>query len=98
MVYVTLRFCREFLISLLFVILRLLPRSTRTDTLFPYTTLFRSEGSELRVPLLPTLSRRAPGGHPSRRGQRANPPVRSRPPLHVRHRRRPRRAHLARRV
>src|SRR3546814_5055751 len=24
------------------------PRSTRTDTLFPYTTLFRSQGEELR--------------------------------------------------
>src|SRR3546814_5192364 len=30
------------LIRLLFVMLRLPPRSTRTDTLFPYTTLFRS--------------------------------------------------------
>src|SRR3546814_18026171 len=27
-----------------FVIIRLPPRSTRTDTLFPYTTLFRSPG------------------------------------------------------
>src|SRR3546814_20099365 len=26
----------------LFVVIRLPPRSTRTDTLFPYTTLFRS--------------------------------------------------------
>src|SRR3546814_10965913 len=25
------------------------PRSTRTDTLFPYTTLFRSAGIEMRV-------------------------------------------------
>src|SRR3546814_3143445 len=25
------------------------PRSTRTDTLFPYTTLFRSTGREVRV-------------------------------------------------
>src|SRR3546814_5150799 len=29
------------------------PRSTRTDTLFPYTTLFRSGGA--LVPLTPTL-------------------------------------------
>src|SRR3546814_12753106 len=29
--------------------LRRPPRSTRTDTLFPYTTLFRSEGGQLRV-------------------------------------------------
>src|SRR3546814_18798940 len=27
------------------------PRSTRTDTLFPYTTLFRSPGSHAAVPL-----------------------------------------------
>src|SRR3546814_2163911 len=26
------------------------PRSTRTDTLFPYTTLFRSEEARLRLP------------------------------------------------
>src|SRR3546814_19056614 len=25
------------------------PRSTRTDTLFPYTTLFRSEGAQIRL-------------------------------------------------
>src|SRR3546814_3765991 len=25
------------------------PRSTRTDTLFPYTTLFRSDPSQLRI-------------------------------------------------
>src|SRR3546814_9503869 len=41
---------------------RLPPRSTRTDTLFPYTTLFRSEvtladGSALKVPgVIPKLS------------------------------------------
>src|SRR3546814_16180482 len=28
-----------------FLMIRLPPRSTRTDTLFPYTTLFRSRGS-----------------------------------------------------
>src|SRR3546814_1311132 len=27
--------------------IRLPPRSTRTDTLFPYTTLFRSDGSQI---------------------------------------------------
>src|SRR3546814_19419055 len=31
------------------------PRSTRTDTLFPYTTLFRSR---LRYPVMDALSRR----------------------------------------
>src|SRR3546814_18041191 len=32
------------LISLFFLMIRRPPRSTRTDTLFPYTTLFRSPG------------------------------------------------------
>src|SRR3546814_17989697 len=31
------------------------PRSTRTDTLFPYTTLFRSEGVVARVEVLAPL-------------------------------------------
>src|SRR3546814_10938491 len=31
------------LILLIFLMIRLPPRSTRTDTLFPYTTLFRSD-------------------------------------------------------
>src|SRR3546814_14284131 len=40
------------------------PRSTRTDTLFPYTTLFRS--------LLPAMLERVqPQGHDGRRGVRA---------------------------
>src|SRR3546814_1503966 len=32
------------------------PRSTRTDTLFPYTTLFRSSAAASSAPLLPTRS------------------------------------------
>src|SRR3546814_19446308 len=32
-------------VFLFFLTKRLPPRSTRTDTLFPYTTLFRSEGN-----------------------------------------------------
>src|SRR3546814_12382037 len=32
-----------FLILLFFLMIRRPPRSTRTDTLFPYTTLFRSQ-------------------------------------------------------
>src|SRR3546814_6054971 len=32
-----------------FLMIRRPPRSTRTDTLFPYTTLFRSEGSSMRA-------------------------------------------------
>src|SRR3546814_5696920 len=35
------------------------PRSTRTDTLFPYTTLFRSVRIEWRLRLPPILHRRA---------------------------------------
>src|SRR3546814_15237655 len=34
-----------FLFCFLFLMIRRPPRSTRTDTLFPYTTLFRSEES-----------------------------------------------------
>src|SRR3546814_17694634 len=34
--------CDSCFCSLFFLMLRLPPRSTRTDTLFPYTTLFRS--------------------------------------------------------
>src|SRR3546814_16293192 len=44
------------------------PRSTRTDTLFPYTTLFRSEGHA------PRLSR----ARPWLRGDERRPPRRSR--------------------
>src|SRR3546814_3110543 len=42
------------------------PRSTRTDTLFPYTTLFRSEGFHVRFQA--ALPRRvgAPVRHPHR--------------------------------
>src|SRR3546814_9816530 len=39
-----------------FVMIRRPPRSTRTDTLFPYTTLFRSDR---RSPLPPHLGRRS---------------------------------------
>src|SRR3546814_19872101 len=34
---------REFIIDCFFLMIRRPPRSTRTDTLFPYTTLFRSD-------------------------------------------------------
>src|SRR3546814_10986012 len=34
--------CPLILLSIFFLMIRLPPRSTRTDTLFPYTTLFRS--------------------------------------------------------
>src|SRR3546814_4528712 len=34
--------CRTLSLSIFFLMIRRPPRSTRTDTLFPYTTLFRS--------------------------------------------------------
>src|SRR3546814_14522426 len=49
--------------------IRLPPRSTRTDTLFPYTTLFRSRNSGKDVPTLLVLvaSLRPSGCAPIRR-------------------------------
>src|SRR3546814_2276378 len=41
------------------------PRSTRTDTLFPYTTLFRSLHADLRAEIDPQLE-----GRPPRLGKR----------------------------
>src|SRR3546814_6284801 len=56
-----------------FLMIRRPPRSTRTDTLFPYTTLFRSH-SELRAPGLSACRQRsraaATPGHPARTGPR----------------------------
>src|SRR3546814_6851560 len=51
------------MVCFVFLIIRRPPRSTRTDTLFPYTTLFRSEaelvlGEDIAVHLL-ALHRRA---------------------------------------
>src|SRR3546814_3806389 len=43
-----------------FLMLRRPPRSTRTDTLFPYTTLFRSVVDQQRV--LPDLGHRGDAG------------------------------------
>src|SRR3546814_15472791 len=43
-----------------FLMIRRLPRSTRTDTLFPYTTLFRSGGDARLARCLSTAA--APGG------------------------------------
>src|SRR3546814_20358660 len=36
--------CLLFFLVVFFLMIRRPPRSTRTDTLFPYTTLFRSNG------------------------------------------------------
>src|SRR3546814_12700897 len=40
--YIFPQFCLIFLFFFFFLMIRRPPRSTRTDTLFPYTTLFRS--------------------------------------------------------
>src|SRR3546814_1392412 len=46
-------YCMLLLLFFFFLMIRRPPRSTRTDTLFPYTTLFRSAGRG-----------RGPGRHP----------------------------------
>src|SRR3546814_12039262 len=50
--------CRLCTVSLFFVLTRRPPRSTRTDTPFPYTTLFRSSR--------PARPQRAPAASPAR--------------------------------
>src|SRR3546814_5862505 len=40
----------SFILFFLFLMIRRPPRSTRTDTLFPYTTLFRSDAIRAQVP------------------------------------------------
>src|SRR3546814_1521729 len=47
-----------------FLMIRRPPRSTRTDTLFPYTTLFRSSLAE--------IGRRRQGGRPAATGRRVD--------------------------
>src|SRR3546814_21104132 len=71
-----------YLMSLLFfffLMIRRPPRSTRTDTLFPYTTLFRSCGVRQPARLLQAPAGAAPL-HPGRRasGIAALPPDRVR--------------------
>src|SRR3546814_17712065 len=46
-------------VSFFFLMIRRPPRSTLTDTLFPYTTLFRSRDGELAAFLLPAAERLA---------------------------------------
>src|SRR3546814_19065995 len=48
-----------------FLMIRRPPRSTRTDTLFPYTTLFRSNGQKANG------QRKNPNGQSQRNGQPA---------------------------
>src|SRR3546814_16925334 len=58
------------LIFLFFLMIRRPPRSTRTDTLFPYTTLFRSarraRSPAPDPPALPRRARRRPSAHARR--------------------------------
>src|SRR3546814_16024489 len=42
-----------------FLMIRRPPRSTRTDTLFPYTTLFRSAIGAMRAALVPGMTENA---------------------------------------
>src|SRR3546814_11701664 len=53
-----------------FLIIRRPPRSTRTDTLFPYTTLFRSAGRRVAVRLCrgAAVERRRMAGKPRHGG------------------------------
>src|SRR3546814_3311086 len=51
------------------------PRSTRTDTLFPYTTLFRSAARFARVRL--ALHPLVPPPRPARHGRNAQPRART---------------------
>src|SRR3546814_16779155 len=44
-----LRVCMLYIRLFLFLMIRRPPRSTRTDTLFPYTTLFRSGWQDLKT-------------------------------------------------
>src|SRR3546814_5306255 len=65
-----------------FLIIRRPPRSTRTDTLLPYTTLFRSDEQELRQCRLSDRAARGAGAQARAHGDR--------PPASAAHR--PRRA------
>src|SRR3546814_8390114 len=60
-----------------FLMIRRPPRSTRTDTLFPYTTLFRSGGGahfRRKAPKLFSLGAAARGGFAAdRKSTRLNP-------------------------
>src|SRR3546814_20339837 len=57
-----------FRLSLFFLMIRRPPRSTRTDTLFPYTTLFRSPSSPCRGQLVRPVGARC---HRQGRGARS---------------------------
>src|SRR3546814_3681621 len=51
-----------------FLMIRRPPRSTRTDTLFPYTTLFRSDSPQRNTPHNRHQGEGAPKEYPLRKG------------------------------
>src|SRR3546814_3151994 len=59
--------CRVYLVRFVFLMRRRPPRSTRTDTLFPYTTLVRAPRP---TPLVPVQAGRAGGRGFAHRQQR----------------------------
>src|SRR3546814_14710652 len=61
-----------------FLMIRRPPRSTRTDTLCPYTTLFRS-GSH-PISYAPSLLGRGPGGGPTNPSRTPHPSTHPTPP------------------
>src|SRR3546814_16440399 len=64
----TLAVCRR-LVLFLFLMIRRPPRSTRTDTLFPYTTLFRSLPADRPTRYRPQLRGGDPGQLAVRQGR-----------------------------
>src|SRR3546814_6567143 len=54
-----------------FLMIRRPPRSTRTDTLFPYTTLFRSSGSAAVAVRMPWVMTRPAAAAPCRKRRRS---------------------------
>src|SRR3546814_2278102 len=54
---------RDVIVSCFFLMIRRPPRSTRTDTLFPYTTLFRSHAQRGHFEARFEADRRARPGH-----------------------------------
>src|SRR3546814_17429141 len=64
-------FCLLDLVVLFFLMIRRPPRSTRTDTLFPYTTLFRSISRLTAVPAASAAGFSQSRGFRCRRGGRS---------------------------
>src|SRR3546814_13184922 len=60
--------------SFFFLMIRRPPRSTRTDTLFPYTTLFRSQSAPAHPRRLPPPSTRRGGAGDDRASWGARSP------------------------